>query len=145
MQTYRVMLPSTVNERWGELRPLLARAVAHCRGEVQVDDLLMLVNRNVMGILALEEDGEVLLASAFEVLRYPRRTVLNFAYVGGSHGIGIVQNIEVLYDVARTLGADTLSCMCRPGVARRIRQLVPQAEQAYLVVELRVPPQETVQ
>lgn len=145
MPTYQVMLPSTVHERWGEIRPLLARAVEHGRGELEVDDLLVLVDRGTMAILALEEDGELLAATAFEAIHYPRRVVLNFAYTGGRNGMGIVQNIDALYDVARRLGADTVSCLCRPAVARHIKRLLPQVEQAYVVVELRVPSEETVQ
>lgn len=144
-QTYSLLHPQAVQARWHEIRDLLDRAVAHGRGELQVDDLLALVLSGGMGVLVLEEEGEIIAATAFEVIRYPRRAVLNFAYTGGRGSAGIVRNIDVLYDVARRMGADTLSCLCRPAVARHIRRMLPQAEQAYVVVEMRVPAQETMQ
>lgn len=140
MATYRLLHPAEVQANWSRLREEIGRAVAHGRGELQIDDILALVEDGRMGVLALHE-GEVLLAAtAFEILTYPRRKVLNFAFTGGRNAKGIVDNYHLIEQIAKQLGADAVQCFCRPAVARFIKRLIPDVEQAYVVMERKVTP-----
>lgn len=136
--TYRLLFPEEVKERWDVISKLLNRAVEHGRGEVTTDDILAMVGEGRMGVLALEEDGEIAAVTAFEILVYPHRRILNFAFTGGRNARSIVDNFDKIEEVARSMDADAISCMCRPAVARLIRRLLPTVEQAYVVMEHKV-------
>lgn len=136
--TYNLLTPAEVRHRWPEVRAQLDRAVAHGRGELVVDDILGMVEDGRMGVLALQNEGELVAVTAFEVLRYPQRKVLNFAFTGGRDAKGIVEHFDRVEEIAHEMGADAVICQCRPAVARFIKRLLPDTEQAYVVVERKV-------
>jgi hypothetical protein len=140
MPTLRLVPPPEVERRWPEFRVLLDRAIQHARGELVVDDLLAGVLAGKMGVFALEEGNELQLVSAFEFIRYPRRSVMNLIATGGCNGVAYAKNFALVDQVARAMGASAVCCYCRPAVARHIEHLLPGAKQAYIVMEREVSP-----
>jgi hypothetical protein len=138
MPTLRLVEPPEAAERWPEFRIMLDRAIQHGRGELEVDDILVGVEKSSMGILAQEEKGTLELVLAFEVINYPRRSVLNIIAAGGKNGAGAVPHYGLIDAIAKTMGASVVRCFCRPSVARYIKRLFPDTQQAYVVLEREV-------
>lgn len=138
MPTLRLMQPPEVVQRWSELRKILDRAIQHARGELEVDDLLAGVHSGKMAILAQEEGDELQLLLAFEVITYPRRSVLNLIAGAGKNIAALPQRYDLIETLARAMGASAVRCFCRPAVARHIKHFFPDAKQAYVVMEREV-------
>jgi hypothetical protein len=118
---------------------MLDRAVQHARGELRVDDILAGVGNDKMAVLAQEEGDKLELLLAFEVLRYPRLSIMNIVAVAGTNFVAMKEGSNVVHALARAMGASVVRCYCRPSVARRIKQLFPDTRQAYVVMEREVP------
>lgn len=137
-RNYKLLYPDQVRVNWPVIRSLLAKAVAHGRGELDVDDILPMVREGQMGVMVLEEGDKIVAAVAFEVLRYPRRKILNLAFAGGRGVKDIADQYDKIAIIAREVGATAVRCMCRPSVARLLKRVAPDTEQAYLVLERKV-------
>lgn len=137
--TLRVLPPNEVKARWLEIAPLLDKAVLHGRGELAVDDILDLVASQQMFVAGLEQEGRIHLAIAAEVIRYPRKRVLNLAFAGGTRsGTDASYIWDRLQEMARLLNASAVQCYCRESIARYLEKLQPDVERAYIVVEKKV-------
>ena len=121
------------------LRELLNRAVVHNRGEMTVDDIVDLVDAGRMGVMVEMAGDDIALAVAFEVIPYPQRKVLNIAFVGGKNLQSLADQREKFHAIAKAFGADTMTCSCRPSMVRYLRRLSPDVQQAYVVLEWKVP------
>jgi len=117
---------------------MLDKAIQHARGELEVDDILAGVQADKMGILAQEEGDALQLLFAFEVIEYPRRSVMNIIAVAGNNLAGLVPRFELVNVIAKAMGASSLRCYCRPSVARHIKRLFPDTQEAYVVMEREV-------
>lgn len=137
---YMVLSPAQAEHHWPVIRELLAKAVDHGRGEVEVDDILVLAQSRKMFVVALMEDDRIVAALAAEVLAYPRKSVLNVAFLGGT-GVAArsAQLIQFLDASARLLKASAVRCMCRESVARLAVRREPSVVRAYVVLEREVP------
>ena len=138
MPTLRLVQPPEILERWPEFRIMLARALQHARGELEVDDLIAGVSVGRIGILAQEEGDTLQLLFAFEIIPYPRRSVLNLIAVAGKNLAGLVPCYDLIDVLAETMGASAVRCFCRPSVARHIKRLFPDTQEAYIVMEREV-------
>jgi hypothetical protein len=127
-----------VAARWTEFRAMLDRAIQHARGELEVDDILSNVLVGNMGVLAQEEGDELQLLFAFEVNPYPRRSVFNIIAMAGRNFAGLAACYDLIDKLATQMGASVVRCYVRPAVARRIKQILPDAQQAYIVMEREV-------
>lgn len=117
-----VLNPEQVREQWWQIGPLLAKAVAKNDGELLLEDIPTLVVNNQMFVGVIREaPGEMIqLALAGEVHVYPRKKVLNVAFVGGNP---LVQSrskhlYSVLEDIARKLDCTSIQGQCGPGATR---------------------------
>lgn len=135
-----LLQPDQVEAAWPMLRELLAKAVQHGRGEVEVDDILTLALQRKMLIAVLLENGATVLALAAEITPYPRKTVLNIAFMGG-HGAASSSAISYPFvdKLAQLVGADSIRCYCRESMARYLTRHQPGYERAYVVLEKEVP------
>lgn len=117
---------------------MLDRAIQHARGELEVDDILGGVLTGNMGILAQEEGGKLELLFTFEIINYPRCSVFNIIAMAGRNLAGLVPCYDLIDSLANNMGASIVRCFCRPSVARRIKQLFPDTQAAYVVMEREV-------
>jgi hypothetical protein len=138
MPTLRLVQQNEVGERWPEFRVMLDKAIQHARGELEVDDILACVYSGRMGILAQEEGNTLQLLFAFEVITYPQRAVFNLVAAAGRNLAGLVPCYDLIDRLADTMGADIVRCYCRPAVARHIKRLFPDTQEAYVVMEREV-------
>lgn len=127
--------PRTVAE-WPAIQPLLEQAVAHGRGEVHVSDILDLCADDRMTVSVLRDGPTIVLAIAAEVIQYPRKKILNLAFAGGRDARFVAHNyFGHLVEMAEKHKATAIQCFCRPSVARLLKQMRPDVEEAYTVME----------
>ena len=132
----RVVRPDELDRLWPEVRPLLEPAIPFCNGEFEVDDLRDLVVAGKAFIVALEDERGIALASVFEVLCLPRKTVLNVLVTGGSKLNVLIQQFwDRLDAIGRTLGAEAIRGAVRPAMQRYYRRIAPEAAVAYTILE----------
>jgi hypothetical protein len=138
MPTLRLVPQAEVAARWSEFRDMLNRAIQHARGELLVDDLLGCVLTGSMGVLAQEEGDTLELLFAFEIITYPRCSVFNIVAVAGKNLAGLASCWNLIDRLATEMGASVVRCFCRPSVSRRIKQVFPDTQVAYVVMEREV-------
>lgn len=137
--TFELLTVPEVKFNWPRLRPLLASAVEHGLGEMEVDDILERVEKQLMFIAVLKKAQRIVLAVAAEILNYPRRKVLNVAYVGGADGRVMAHFFyDQLERMGRLFEVDAVQCYCRPSVARLLRRYFPDVDLAYVVMQREV-------
>ena len=117
---------------------MLDRAIQHGRGELEVDDILAGVETSKTGILAQEEGNVLELLFAFEIIVYPRRSVMNVIAAAGRNGMAGWSHYSLFDTIAKEMGATVVRCFCRPSVARYIKRRFPDTQEAYVVMEREV-------
>lgn len=138
MPTLRLVQQAEVARRWSEFREILDKAIQHARGELEVDDILADVLIGKMGILAQEEGDELQLLFAFEIITYPQRAVFNLIAAAGKNLAGLASCYDLIDKLAHTMGASVVRCYVRPAVARHIKRIFPDTQEAYVVMEREV-------
>ena len=123
-----VLNPEQVKEQWWQIAPLLALAVSKNDGELLLEDIPKLVvdRQMFIGVVREAPGEEIQLVLAGDVVIYPRKKVLNVAFVGGKP---LVQSrakhlYPVLEDIARKLGCTTIQGQCGPGATRFYTRLM---------------------
>ena len=132
----RVLRPQEVTERWPEISGLLERAIEYCHGDLELDDIKVLMDDGKAFILLLEKDGRACLASACEVIEYPRRRVLNVIATAGER-LDLVTGPfwHLVADIGRQLGAQSVRGSVRSSMQRLYRRIAPDATVAYNILE----------
>lgn len=132
----RVLRPEEVHASWLELRELLGLGIEFGHGDFEIDDILSLVSDGKSFIVVLERDGETVLASACEVIVYPRRSVMNVMAIGGC-GLDVMfgRFWDLISDIGRVLGVDAVRGSVRPSMQRYCKRIAPDATVAYNVLE----------
>ena len=111
-------------ERWGEIEPLLRRATVRTHGCYEPEDALALLFTNSARMLLIEEDNHLLVVIVTLVRNFPRKRVLDAAFIGGAldNPVSIRQWVPLLVDtlegMARECGATMLTGCGRIGWAR---------------------------
>ena len=132
----RVIRPEEAANRWQEIREFLDRGTQYGHGDFEIDDILRLVNEGKAFIMVLERSSRTILASACEVITYPRRSVLNVMAIGGE-GLDVMfgEFWSQVADVGRILGVDAVRGSVRPSMQRYCKRIAPDATVAYNVLE----------
>lgn len=118
----QILSPDETKHDWYQIAPLLRMAVDKNDGELELEDILPLVigGRMFIGVIREKPEDPVIYALAGEVITYPRKKVLNVAFVGGRP---LVQSrakhlYTALEGIARMLNCSTIQGQCGPGAAR---------------------------
>jgi hypothetical protein len=122
-----VLTPEQVFEQWWQLSELLQPAVDAGYGEMTVTDILERVEKGHMFIAVIREhEGEEIdVALACEIIKYPRKHVLNVAYLGGkplalTRGKFLYATLE---GIAKTVECSMIQGLCGPAQTRYFRRL----------------------
>lgn len=103
-----------------QVREFFERVVhGAAKGEFTADDIeeMAKVKRATLGIV--KEDGEPVLAFAFEFIYYPRMVVLNILAMGGTQLNRVMAEFwQQFMAWARLTGADGIQASCCPAMAR---------------------------
>lgn len=139
MYEIELLTPEGVKENWPVLCELLGKAVAHNHGEMEVDDIPELVENRRMFVSVLRKDGEIVLAIAGEIMKYPREKVLNVSFAGGKDGKLVADHMwSHLEGIASVFNVAYVRAFCRPSMVRYLQQTLPGVECIYTVVQKRI-------
>lgn len=132
----RVLRPDEVSRRWDEISGFLDMGSEFGHGDFVIDDIKVLVDEGKAFIVVLEDGGRMILASACEVISYPRRSVMNVMAIGGS-GLDVMfgEFWSQVADMGRILGVDAVRGSVRPSMQRYCKRIAPDATVAYNVLE----------
>lgn len=142
-ENFVLLPPHAVAQEWGRIAPLFAQAEKHGRGEISVNQTLDEVLAYRMCVHVLEEDGEIVFATASRVAVSDQGRFLDVVFAAGRGGVKILsQRFDQYESAARTMGARAVRCFCRPSVARYLRRYLPgsvaKQGEFYTVVEKEV-------
>lgn len=136
MYSLTVVQLESVEALWPELKPLFAPAVEYCAGELDVDDVLSLVKSKQAFIAVMSCEEKINLALAFQVLVYPKKTVLHVLAMGGEKfDVCATACWGEIENLAKVLGACAVRASVRPSMERYAKRVVPEAQKIYTVVE----------
>lgn len=139
--SFALLQPHDVHLHWPELRKLLGAAVAYTHGEIEVDDILDKVMQGKMFVSVLRKGEEIVLAIAAEIKCFPKQSVLNVAFAGGRDGkVMATQFYDQLEAMGKIFNVSAVQCYCRPAVARYLKRLFPDVQEAYVVMRKEVTP-----
>ncbi len=103
-----------IRARWGEVSPMLAAALETGRGELDIDQLgLLLIQGRAKLLVACDEMGAVHGALAVEFIDYPNYRVGHVIAIGGR---GLVESAEAWQQVKDWLKRE--GCACVQGFAK---------------------------
>lgn len=135
----RVVHPDEVHSSWEVIGSLLSKCIEHCHGEFDMDDILTLVDRREAFVLALDCDGETVLAAACEIIVLPRKRVMNVIALGGKDlDVLHLQFWDRVAEIAKTVEADAVRGAVRPSMQRYFMRLAPNDFTAYAILEKKV-------
>lgn len=117
-------------------RPLLQPVIDHAaRGEFTVDDLERMTAEGSVITAVAEDDGEAVMAMAFEFVHYPQTLSINIMALGG-HGFEVFASEfwETFKEWAKMAGATVIEASCSDAMARMLGRI--GFENAYRVVRV---------
>ena len=131
-----VLQPAAVEALWPDLYDLLFPAEKFAHGEFLIEDILSMVQKEIAFIAVMSKANLIELAIVFEVMVYPRKTVLHVLAMGGK-GFDVVMNScwPDLERLAKCVGASSIRAAVRPSMLRYARRVAPEAKEVYTVVE----------
>lgn len=110
--------------RWSEIEPPLRRATVRTHGCYEPEDVLGLLFANQARMLLIEEEDHLFVVVVTQVRSYPRKRVLDAAFIGGAldNPVSIRQWVPLLVarleEMAHECGATMLTGCGRIGWAR---------------------------
>jgi hypothetical protein len=107
-------------QAWDEIAPLFARVVAKAtHGEYSVENLRDMAQRGAIHVGVAKEDGQVVMALAFEFRHYPQKMGVNVLAMGGSRLRDFMGQFLAPFTVfCQNAGADFIECSVSPGMER---------------------------
>ena len=131
-----VLQPAAVEVLWPDLYDLLYPAERFAHGEFLIEDVLAMVKDEKAFIAVMSQAKTIELAIVFEVMVYPRKTVLHVLAMGGK-GFDVVMKScwSDLERLAKCVGASSIRAAVRPSMLRYARRVANEAKEVYTVVE----------
>lgn len=125
-----------LNKWWDQIEPLFVPVVEEAaRGEFTVQDIKRLCEEKRATIAAVIEDGQVILALAFEFIFYPKQTACNVIALGGTRLTESESMFFVTFkEWCKSMGVTVIEASCSPSMSRLLRRFGFQ--KTYEVVRL---------
>jgi hypothetical protein len=120
----RIPPVAEILDRWHDIEPLLRRSTVRTHGCYEPEDALALLFTNPARMLLIEEEDRLLVVVVTVVRNFPRKRVLDAAFIGGAldNPVSIRQWVPLLVgnleEMARECGATMLTGCGRIGWAR---------------------------
>ncbi len=105
---------------WPALEPYIELALSYSLGEYEACDVLAALEAGRMQAWAVAQDGDLLCVVVTEVIRYPRRIVVNLLFGAGEQMTAWRPLIETLKAWALERGAHEVRVIGRPGWERAL-------------------------
>jgi hypothetical protein len=123
--TVAAIKPENVVFMWPIVKSMLARAIAHSNGELEIDDIL---KRSIDGeilIVTISQEEEVVAAIAIEQRTFNSgKRILNLTLVGGNEMVNWMDKFsEIANNLAKDYKCDEIYIVGRPGWTRTLKRL----------------------
>ncbi len=123
MRSHFYLDATELEQDWARIGPLFDSVVCRAvHGEFDGNDLkeMALSGEIVIGAF-FADDGEMLLAFAFEFRFYPKKTAINILALGGKRMESVFSGfLDQFKDWAAATGADFLEASCSEGMSRML-------------------------
>lgn len=108
---------------WGEVEPIITKALKRNDGELLSDDVLkaLLKKENILWVGV--QDNKILMALVLEMIEYPRKKALNILTWGTKSGYDYELWIKEFYKVehfAKINGCSFIEARTRKGLAKKL-------------------------
>lgn len=116
---FAMLLPAGVEKYWGQISPLLERALSYANGELVVDDL----KPGVHFVIHNSRTDEIILAICVERVVYPNYECCQIVAIGGRGATKYPWAFDAFTGWAKYTGARYVQGWAHPAVARLWRRL----------------------
>lgn len=117
----RFLSKEEIDDVWDEVAPIFGRVVKKaCHGEFTVDDLYSMAKSGGVYVgVCRDDDGQLVMVMAFQVILYPAATGVNVLAMGGRDLKQFMgQFLPPFREFCRKAGADWIECSVSPGMER---------------------------
>ena len=116
---------ASIDEVWGEVKPMLERGISHGDGELDIDDILkFLLDRTMqLWIVYNYTEGNIMMAGITEVMTYPKIKVCRAVVLGGDGVDQWVKHVSGIEEWAKSQGCDKIEAFGRRGLAKKMEAI----------------------
>lgn len=130
-----ILNPNYLHQFWPTVEPMLARAMAHAKGEITLEQLkVYLSNGTYQLILFIDDSEQIIGAVAYEWISYPNDRCFYILAIGGKTN---KECVSQMFDFAKAQGATTVRGAAHESVSRLWRMKYG-FETIYYMVEKRL-------
>lgn len=131
-----IVVRRNVAERWGAIEPEIRRVVTKaCHDEFTVEDVRELIEKGHIFAAYAHEGDDVKMVCVWEMIYYPKLTVVNICCLGGRDVAGSWARYgETMRNIWRSQGAKAVECSVSRAMARLLQQAGFIAKPIYTVM-----------
>ena len=118
MRQINIVAPDFINQYWNKLEPFFESSFKFSTDDYSVDQIkFLLVNGQQICLVAVEDDGSIIGASAVSISNYPNHRVLHITSMGGRALVedDLIQQFEAW---ARSQGVTKIRAFAQDAQAR---------------------------
>ena len=116
---------SSIDDIWGEVKPMLAKGIAHGDGELDLDDIhRLLIERSMqLWVVYNSDEDQIAMAGVTEIVSYPKSKICRAVVLGGDGVDRWLSHIAGIEEWAKSKGCDKLEAYGRRGLAKKMEQI----------------------
>jgi hypothetical protein len=121
MRQINIVAPDFINQYWNKIEPFFESSFKFSTDDYSVDQIkFLLVNGQQICLVAVEDDGTIIGASAVSISNYPNHRVLHITSMGGRALVepDLIQQFEAW---ARSQGVTKIRAFAQDAQARLYR------------------------
>lgn len=112
-----------LDKYWSSVSPLLEQGLFYCEGELNIDQLrLLIVQGKVAVFIGLNDYDTIVGAIALEVNAYPNFRAANIISYGGEQLFATQDDFNLLKSRLKQFGVSFLQGWCKPAQARLFKK-----------------------
>lgn len=113
--SYSAVTSEHIDGVWPVVAPLIEKSLVYFDNRVDIDDIYNSLKARNNQLWLVIRDGEILTAVVTEITIYPKKKVLNIAYLAGRDFRSWQDGIDILKDFAKSLGCSSIEIRGRRG------------------------------
>lgn len=119
--SYFAVTSDRIDTFWGDVAPLIEEALVYFDDRVGIEDIYKSLKTRNNQLWLILRSGEILTAVITEITIYPKKKVLNIAYLAGLDFRSWHDGLEILKDFARSHGCSSIEIRGRRGWERLLK------------------------
>jgi len=106
---------------WGEVSPLIRKALLHAEGELIPEDIKKHLDTSDLRLWVALENKDVLAAMVTEIIQYPRKKIVRVITLAGKDMNMWYEFLPMVEGYAIRNGCSSLEAWSRKGMARKLK------------------------